>query len=179
MNMSSVSSMRLVGANCIKELVIVSLAALASFATAADDQENDASYGLSFIGGGWSKHLRDQWEPGDGYNEFHESIGFQVEQVGDGWKAGALGFTFLDSYEERSNLLVGTYGYRRSFENEFEVFGGLGLGYVETSYYHGAIALPIVELGYKRAAMQFSYMPEVDGGDPVAAVQLKVKLFKW
>jgi len=134
---------------------------------------------LSIIAGGFSKHLTTKYEPADGYTEQHSNLGLELGQAGPGWVFSAQATWFNDSHDERSFLGVGAFGYRALLPYRFFIYGGIGAGYAETSYYAGLVALPFAEFGWWRISAQGSYLPEVPNADSGIAVQLKVRIFDW
>jgi hypothetical protein len=142
-------------------------------------EEDNTSWQLSIIAGGFSKHLTTKYEPADGYTEQHSNLGLELGQAGPGWVLSAQATWFTDSHDENSFLAVGAFGYRAVMPYQFFIYGGIGVGYTETSYYSGVIALPYAELGWWRISAQGSYLPEVPDADSGIAVQFKFKIAEW
>jgi hypothetical protein len=160
-------------------IAIVSMAAVLLAAVSHAQETKTADWQLSLLGGGFSEHLSTDYEPAGGYEEFHEAIGLHVEKAGDGWVYGAMALRFVDSYDEGSFLAGATLKYNKTFENEISIFGGAAAGYVDTSYYSGAVAMPMVGLGYKRVSLNVSYLPAMDDSDELLMGLISVKLFEW
>lgn len=142
-------------------------------------EEGDTNWQLAIIAGGFSKHLTTKYEPVDGYTEQHSNLGLELSQAGPGWVFSAQATWFKDSHDENSFLGVGAFGYRSVLPYQFFIYGGIGAGYAETSYYSGAIAMPFAELGWWHISAQGSYLPEVPNADSGIAIQLKFKIIEW
>jgi len=114
-----------------------------------------------------SSHLTNDYEPVQRYNEAHQSFGVHAERNGIGF----MSMTFKDSFSKQSQLhaLTGMYDATPWLRI------GAGAGYIKTSYYEGAYAAPLLEVGYNNVWLQGSFQPKVSGGDAVAAVQLKLR----
>ena len=134
---------------------------------------------LFIIAGGFSKHLTTKYEPQKGYTDQHSNIGLEISQTGPGWVFSAQTTFFKDSHNEDSFLGVGGFGYRLLLPYQFLIYGGIGAGYVKTSYYNGIIALPYIELGWWRISVEGSYLPEFKNTDSGIALQFKFKIFEW
>lgn len=142
-------------------------------------KSDQAGWQLSIIAGGLSKHLTTKYEPAKGYTETHSNLGLEIGQAGPGWVVSAQATWFKDSHDENSFMGIGAYGYKASLPYHFFIYGGIGAGYVDTSYYAGAVVMPFVELGWWRISAQGSYLPELSDMDSGLAVQFKVKLLDW
>jgi hypothetical protein len=90
-----------------------------------------------------------------------------------------VAFRFDDSYKKASFLAAAMGGYRAQSAGGLHAYAGLGVGYVSTSYYKGPLVMPALEFGYRRFAIQGSYLPKVPDADSVAALQLKFTLVEW
>jgi len=134
---------------------------------------------LSIIAGGFSTHLTTKYEPEGGYTEQHSNLGLEIGQAGAGWVFSAQATWFKDSHDENSFLGVGAFGYRAMLPYTFSIYGGVGAGYAETSYYNGLIALPYIELGWWRISAQGSYLPELPDADSGIALQFKFIILDW
>lgn len=145
----------------------------------AQVSEAEPDWTLSIIAGGFSKHLTTTYEPANGYTERHSNLGVEIGQAGPGWVASAQATWFKDSHNEDSFLGVGAFGYRLNLPHRFFVYGGLGAGYAETSYYAGLLVMPFAELGWWRISAQGSYLPKVPDADSGLAAQLKFRIFEW
>lgn len=158
---------------------IIALVGIFGVTCCLAQQEQSADWQFSLIGGGFSKHLSDSFEPAGGYKEFHEAIGIHVEEAGDGWVYGALAMRFTDSYDEDGFLAGATLKYNKTFDNDVFIFGGVGAGYVDASHYRGAVGIPLIGLGYKRISLNLSYLPALDNSDELLMGLISVKLFEW
>lgn len=136
-------------------------------------------WSISVLGGGWSSHLSDEFEPEGGYNEWHESIGIHVEQAGDGWVFGAMASRFLDSFGQVSYLGGATVKYLKTFSNDLFLFGGLTAGYINTSYYAGAAGTPFAGIGYQRLSINVIYLPCTEFSDELLVGLVSLKVFEW
>ena len=134
---------------------------------------------VSVIAGGFSKHLTTKYEPEGGYTEQHLNLGLEIGQAGPGWVASAQATRFNDSHDENSFLAIGAFGYRVALPYTFFIYGGVGAGYAETSYYSGAIIMPFGELGWWRISAQGSYLPELSNADSGIAIQFKFRILEW
>ena len=134
---------------------------------------------MSIIAGGVSKHLTTKYEPEGGYTEQHSNLGLEIGQAGPGWVFSAQATWLKDSHDENSFLGVGAFGYRAILPYTFSIYGGIGAGYAETSYYNGLIALPFAELGWWRISAQGSYLPELPNADSGIALQFKFRILEW
>ena len=143
------------------------------------DGEKEPRWQLSIIAGGFSTHLTTEYEPANGYTEQHSNLGLEIGQAGPGWVASAQATRFNDSHDQNSFLGIGAFGYRAIFPYTFFIYGGIGVGYVETSYYSGAIIMPFGELGWWRISAQGSYLPELSNADSGIAVQFKFRILEW
>lgn len=141
--------------------------------------EKEAAWQLSILAGGISKHLTTDYEPHDGYTEEHALFGLDISQAGPGWIFSAQAFYFKDSHNEDSYMGAGAFGYRVILPLQFFVYGGLGVGYGNTSYYSGAIVLPQAEIGWWRISAQGTYLPKLPDADSGIGVQFRFKVFEW
>jgi hypothetical protein len=141
--------------------------------------EKESKWQLSVVAGGISKHLTTEYEPSEGYTERHRLLGLDISQAGPGWVFSAQAFYFNDSHDEDSFIGAGAFGYRVILPLQFFVYGGLGLGYADTSYYSGALALPLIEIGWWRISAQGTYLPKLPDADSGIGVQFKFKVFEW
>jgi len=139
----------------------------------------ESKWQLSILAGGVSKHLTNEYEPSKGYTETHSSLGLEIAQAGPGWTFSAQAFRFNDSYDKNSFLGFGAFGYRAMLPYQFFIYAGAGIGTVNTSYYSGAIALPLLKLGWSRVSVQASYLPKLQDTDEVIAVQFNFKVIEW
>lgn len=175
-------------------ITLLSLAPIVAFAQEAEspadfpdtiqgsseiDEGKEVNWKLSLIAGGVSKHLSHKYEPEGGYTEQHSNLGLEIGQVGPGWVASIQATRFNDSHNEDSLMIIGAYGYKADFPYQFFIYGGVGAGYIETSYYSGAIIMPYAELGWWRLSAQGSYLPEFSDTDSGIALQFKFKIFEW
>jgi len=171
-------------------LLISSILCISSLASAVEDapapsdtplatDKKASKWQMSIIAGGFSKHLTTKYEPEGGYTEQHSNLGLEIGQAGPGWVFSAQATWLKDSHGENSFLGVGAFGYRAFLPYDFSIYGGVGAGYVETSYYNGPIALPFVELGWWRISAQGSYLPELSNADSGLALQFKFRIFEW
>lgn len=160
------------------QLVILATGLLA-FPIYATEQIPCPTWQLAIVTGGLSKHLTHKYEPQSGYNEWHQNIGIEIGQYGPGWTGSAQATYFVDSHRTDSILAVGAYGYRQPLPVDFSIYGGLGLGYTQTSYYDGAIILPYIEISWWRFSIQGSYLPEIPEADSGLAMQLKTRILEW
>ena len=142
-------------------------------------KEKQVKWALSIIAGSVSKHLSHKYEPAGGYTEQHSSLGVEIGQIGPGWIASIQTTWFNDSHDEDSFMGIGAYGYKANLPHQFFIYGGLGAGYIETSYYSGAIIMPFAELGWWRISAQGSYLPELSNADSGIAVQFKFRIYEW
>ena len=150
-----------------------------STSTVLSKKENVPQWQLSIIAGGLSTHLTTTYEPEGGYTEEHSNLGFEIGQAGPGWVFSAQATWLKDSHNVNSFLGVGAFGYRATLPYKLSLYGGLGTGYVETSYYKGFIALPFAELGWWRVSAQGSYLPELSNADSGIAIQFKFRILDW
>ena len=172
---------------CLFILSILCISSLTSAAENAPAPGNDPlavdtktpKWQMSIIAGGFSKHLTTKYEPDGGYTEHHSNLGLEIGQAGPGWVFSVQTTWLKDSHDENSFLGVGAFGYRAILPYTVSIYGGIGAGYAETSYYNGLIALPFAELGWWRISAQGSYLPELSNADSGIAVQFKVRLFEW
>ena len=141
--------------------------------------EKKIKWQLSLIAGGASKHLSHKYEPENGYTEQHSNLGVEIGQVGPGWVASIQATRFNDSHDENSFMGIGAYGYKADLPYQLFIYGGIGVGYAETSYYSGAIIMPFAEVGWWRISAQGSYLPELPDADSGIAVQFKFKILGW
>ena len=171
-------------------LSILTITLLTSLISAAEEppsnqsnilvvEKKEPGWQLSIIAGGLSKHLTSEYEPINGYTEQHSNLGLEVGQVGPGWVASLQVTRFNDSHDENSFMGIGAYGYKAVLPYQFFIYGGIGAGYLETSYYSGAIIMPYGELGWWRVSVQGSYLPEFSDSDSGIAVQFKFRIFEW
>lgn len=142
-------------------------------------KEKEVKWAASIIAGGVSKHLSHKYEPAGGYMEQHSNLGVEIGQIGPGWIASIQATWFNDSHDEDSFMGIGAYGYKANLPYQFFIYGGLGVGYIETSYYSGAIIMPFAELGWWRISAQGSYLPELSNADSGIAVQFKCRIYEW
>ena len=164
---------------CVLPLASTAKEPLVSDEKSSALDEKTPSWQVSIIAGGFSKHLTDKYEPEEGYTEQHSNLGLEISQAGPGWVFSAQATYFKDSHDENSFLGVGAFGYRATLPYQFFIYGGIGAGYVRTSYYNGVIALPYVELGWWRISVEGSYLPEFKNTDSGIALQFKFKVFEW
>jgi len=141
--------------------------------------EKEPNWQLSIVAGGFSTHLTTKYEPANGYTEQHSNLGLEIGQAGPGWIASVQATRFTDSHDENSFMGIGTYGYKANLPHQFFIYGGVGVGYAETSYYSGAIIMPFGELGWWRISAQGSYLPELPNADSGIAIQFKFKILDW
>ena len=142
-------------------------------------EDQKPAWQVSVVAGGISHHLTTEYAPPEGYTEQHRVLGLEVAQAGPGWVFSAQAFHFNDSHDESSHLAAGAFGYRGMLPYQFFMYGGVGVGYIETSYYSGAIALPLFELGWWRISAQGTYLPKLPEADSGLAVQFKFKVLEW
>lgn len=159
------------------KLNVVSAIIICMIATAADAQEPE--WQLSVVAGGISKHLTSEYEPREGYTEQHSTFGLEFGQAGPGWIFASQALSFDDSYNESSLLGFVSFGYRTVLPCKFSLYGGVGAGVVDTSYYSGIVAVPLVELGWWRISAQGSYLPKLPDADSVIAAQFKFRVIEW
>lgn len=127
---------------------------------------------LSLVCCAISHHLTNAY--GDSYNETHESIGVVIEESYDRHTYGLQGFHFNDSFDKSSFLASGNYLY-----SVFKYLkAGAGAGWVRTSYYNGAIILPIAEIGTDAVSVQLSAFPQAFGSEALVMGQIKLKLYE-
>jgi len=125
----------------------------------------------ALILGSISMHTSTDYQPTNGYNENHMSLGAEVVlSDGDGFEPGASIFRFKDSFNKESRAVLVSYGYRYK-----AVKAGIATGYTKTSYYEGFVGMPFVEANYKRVGLQLGYIPKVPGVDSVLMLQGKVR----
>ena len=175
-------------------IILISLVSTIAFAQEAEPQTNsfdniqgatqidegkELKWQLSLIAGGVSKHLSQKYEPENGYTEQHSNLGVEIGQVGPGWVTSIQATRFNDSHDENSFMGIGAYGYKADLPYQLFIYGGIGVGYAETSYYSGAIIMPFAELGWWRISAQGSYLPELPDADSGIAVQFKFKILEW
>jgi hypothetical protein len=142
-------------------------------------EAREPKWQLSVAAGGISKHLTTEYEPSEGYTERHRLLGLDISQAGPGWVFSAQAFYFNDSHDEDSFIASGAFGYRMILPLQLFVYGGVGLGYADTSYYSGALVLPLVEIGWWRISAQGTYLPKLPDADSGIGVQFKFKVFEW
>ncbi len=142
--------------------------------TTSDDRLIDAS----LIAGSFSNHISDDHEPAGGYNETHQSLGIDIEKnTKNGFTPGVTLFSFKDSFDHSSFVALGTFAYKKTFQPNFSMKGGLAVGLVDTSYYSGGIASPFVEACYYFVCPQVSFFPKLSGrSDGFVALQFKFKI---
>lgn len=133
---------------------------------------------VSLILGSVSTHTTTEFEPANQYNQNHKSIGVEVAQSKEGITNGLQLFKFKDSFNKNSHTVLYSLGYRKTFETSVysDVRFGISGGYVDTSYYNGAVAMPFVGGFIGRVGLDISYLPKVKRADSVLMVQFKVKL---
>lgn len=140
--------------------------------------DEDRLVDASIIAGSFSKHLTDDFEPINGYNETHQSFGVDIEKnAKNGFIPGITLFSFKDSFDNSSFVALGTFAYKKTFHPSFNMKGGLAAGLVDTSYYSGAVASPFIEACYYFVCPQLSYFPKLSGrADSFIALQFKFKI---
>ena len=141
--------------------------------------EKESKWQISLVAGGISKHLTTEYEPSEGYTEQHKLLGLDISQAGPGWVFSAQAFYFNDSHDEDSFIVAGAFGYRVIMPHQFFAYGGVGVGYADTSYYSGALALPMLEIGWWRISAQGTYLPKFPDADSGIGVQFKFKVLEW
>jgi len=130
---------------------------------------------VALIAGSISSHVTTEHEPLNGYNQNHKSIGFEVVQDKEGITNGVQAFKFKDSFNKNSFSTLYSLGYTKRFKS-LSVRSGGAIGYVDTSYYNGVVAMPFVGVMYKRVGADLGFIPKVKGGDAVLSLQFKFKL---
>ncbi|TSP14028.1 hypothetical protein [Cupriavidus campinensis] len=148
---------------------LIAAAALALAATAAQAETNILLFGTSH-------HVNSHMGHAKGYNEVNPGLGLEWGKE-PWWYVGAL--TYRDSYYKQAYAAYGGVRGKVDLGYDFHLEGGLRLGYLNGSGWHGAMVMPTIGVGYKNVAMELTFLPPVNSGkaqDGVIALWLRFTL---
>jgi hypothetical protein len=90
-------------------------------------------------------------------NQFNPGLGFEVHD--GGWLAGAGGY--YDSYRQFAKMAFVGYEVRLPISANWFVGATLRAGYLNGSGFHNWAALPSLEVGYRRFALELTLLPAI------------------
>ena len=121
---------------------------------------------VGVLGFGATKHHSTKFAPNGGYNENNHVIGVEILQDNDGVAFGGSVARLDDSFNKPSFWAMATVEYKRTYD-DFSVSGGVGLGYLETSYYNGLFGTPFGKVRHNDTGLYCKVMIQPISNDHV------------
>lgn len=133
----------------------IALAMLACVVLTGEVYADPLTYNLDVMGESIHFGNKAACEP---CQQVNPGMGFEVHD--GGWFVGALGY--YDSYRKFAKAGYVGYEARLNLGGGFYTGAVLRAGYMDGSDFHNWVALPSLELGYKRATVEVAFLPAVN-----------------